>query len=287
VDGRPLGADLVRALLEAVGRAMRGCHGVGLTVWPLERTAAGLTQHEPDGEHVLGIGSAAELDHHQRDLEIGPLIEAGRKESIVLSDDLAVDDRYPQLHEPAARLLARAGDPDARLGAVATPGSWTDAGPLVLTAYLDHPPDVDDLAVLDRYEPMLAAAVGMVEFCAGETVRADQMVDMLRYRRVIEQAKGAIMAAEACGAEQAFELLARTSQHANVKVRDLSVALVSLAAGLAVGPPAAPPGRPEVSADVADGVPGGLGPLPDRIDPATEKTARLLWDALRRRSRAR
>ena len=41
-----------------------------------------------------------------------------------------------------------------------------------------------------RTQPVLACAVAVVEYCAGEEERAEQMVQMVQYRRVIEQAKG-------------------------------------------------------------------------------------------------
>jgi hypothetical protein len=47
---------------------------------------------------------------------------------------------------------------------------------------------------------------------------------------VIEQAKGILMAQTGCTAEQAFDMLRRASQRANVKVRDLASEIVHRAA---------------------------------------------------------
>ena len=47
---------------------------------------------------------------------------------------------------------------------------------------------------------------------------------------VIEQAKGVLMAQTGCGPEQAFDMLRRASQRANVKVRDLACDIVGRAA---------------------------------------------------------
>jgi hypothetical protein len=47
---------------------------------------------------------------------------------------------------------------------------------------------------------------------------------------VIEQAKGIVMAQQRCGPEEAFDLLRRASQRANVKVHVLAVQLVEHAA---------------------------------------------------------
>ena len=43
---------------------------------------------------------------------------------------------------------------------------------------------------------------------------------------VIEQAKGIVMAQRRCGPEEAFDLLRRMSQHANIKVRVLATRIV-------------------------------------------------------------
>jgi AmiR/NasT family two-component response regulator len=44
---------------------------------------------------------------------------------------------------------------------------------------------------------------------------------------VIEQAKGIVMAQQRCGPEEAFDLLRRASQRANVKVHVLAVQIVA------------------------------------------------------------
>jgi hypothetical protein len=64
-----------------------------------------------------------------------------------------------------------------------------------------------------------------------ESRRAEQMVQMVQYRRVIEQAKGLVMAVTGSDAAAAFATLARASQHFNVRLRNLAVALVELVGG--------------------------------------------------------
>lgn len=69
---------------------------------------------------------------------------------------------------------------------------------------------------------------------------------------VIEQAKGVLMAQSRCGPEEAFELLRRASQHANVKVSVLAEQIVEQAAS---------PG-PQPGARVPHSGPGGAGRRP-------------------------
>ncbi|MFC0434167.1 ANTAR domain-containing protein [Kutzneria buriramensis] len=146
----------------------------------------------------------------------------------------------------------------------AVPGSWTQEGPSVLSVYTDHEPKEDDLRIIDQVEPLLATATAVIEFCADEVLRADQMVEMVQNRRLIEQAKGLLMGAVRCDAAAAFRTLVRSSQHFNVKLRDLSAGLVEVVGGTAVGEQ-----EP------------GTGPTTSPPPPAV-RAARLTWQALER-----
>jgi hypothetical protein len=207
VDQVKFGTELISRLMDHLRSRLEGCMGVGLSVWP-------------DGELLRAVGVAAELDQAQLDGGEGPLVEASREERQTSGQVGGVD-------------------------VVAVPGSWGDSGPVVLTVYLDHPPRVSDLKAIEEIEPLVATAAAVIEFCAGEILRADQMVRMVQHRRYIEQAKGLVMGMRACAPGEAFELLVRASQHANVKLRDVSTALVLVVGGTledraeeVVGPPA-------------------------------------------------
>jgi AmiR/NasT family two-component response regulator len=50
----------------------------------------------------------------------------------------------------------------------------------------------------------------------------DELNEALTSRAVIDQAKGMIMQAQGCDADEAFSLLVRMSSHSNRKVRDLA-----------------------------------------------------------------
>ena len=63
----------------------------------------------------------------------------------------------------------------------------------------------------------------------------ERLKAQLRTMPVIEQAKGIVMVQERCGPEEAFDLLRRASQQANVKVYVLAASLVEQVAGKAAG----------------------------------------------------
>ncbi|RAS65610.1 ANTAR domain-containing protein [Lentzea atacamensis] len=187
------GGELISRLMTHLCERLDGCLGVGLSVWP-------------DGALLRAVGVAAELDQAQVEGREGPLVDASRDE-----------------RQAAGKV--------GGLDVVAVPGSWGDGGPVVLTVYLDHEPEAEDLKAIEEIEPLVATAAAVIEFCAGEVLRADQMVRMVQHRRYIEQAKGLLMGARPCPPGDAFELLVRASQHANVKLRDVAMALVLVACG--------------------------------------------------------
>jgi hypothetical protein len=193
VDQVKFGGELISRLMTHLCEKLSGCRGVGLSVWP-------------DGAVLRAVGVAQELDETQVDSCEGPLVDASR-------DERQVTGKIGDLH------------------VVAVPGSWGNGGPAVLTVYLDHEPETKDLKAIEEIEPLVATAAAVIEFCAGEVLRADQMVRMVQHRRYIEQAKGLLMGARPCPPGDAFELLVRASQHANAKLRDVAMALVLVACG--------------------------------------------------------
>ncbi|MEV6711778.1 ANTAR domain-containing protein [Lentzea sp. NPDC051208] len=215
------GAELISRLMDHLCSRLDGCEGVGLSVWP-------------DGTLLRSIGAALELDAEQLNAGAGPLVDASR-------DERQVSGEVGGTH------------------VVAVPGSWGDSGPVVLTVYLSHEPQVEDLKAIEEIEPLVATAAAVVEFCSGEVLRADQMVRMVQHRRYIEQAKGLVMGARPCTPGEAFELLVRASQRANVKLRDVATALVLVVGGT-----------------LEDGAKEVVEP-----PPAAFEVARRLWDALR------
>ena len=206
-----LGTDLLDRLVQHLFDVLTGTTGVAVSV-------------HLDGEPptlVSAVGSAEELDTLQWRLGDGPLLDARRTERPVISADLAADDQWPGL----SKVLRRSPSHDLT-GAIVLPGSWDDGGPVLISVYLKHSPTDADVEQVARLEPLLSTALAFVQFCSGEVLRADQMLQMMQYRRVIEQAKGLVIAALNCDSNQAFDTLTRASQHFNVRLRDLAIALV-------------------------------------------------------------
>ncbi|WP_176968955.1 ANTAR domain-containing protein [Amycolatopsis xylanica] len=235
-----LGPELLDTLLEHLASRVRGL-------------GTALSTAETPPRVVRAIGDASDFEALQAKLGEGPTRQAAESHEAVHSADLRHDERWPKLAEALA--------PRDKVVALAVAGGWDDDGPIVLTVYLDRDPTPDDIRAIEETEPVLAVSAALVDFCAGEIIKADQLVDMIEYRRVIEQAKGMIMAARRCDAAGAFRTLVATSQHYNVKLRELAVATVEL-----VGHAPAESGTDEQLAPPAD---------------AARRAASHLWQSLR------
>lgn len=214
VTAREYGDELLRRLLEHATTAT-GALGAGLS----------LTDGTP--RSVAAVGVATVLDPAQWTAGDGPLWDAvrGARRVVVPSQDDGEEPFDPRRHPGFAELVTPE-DLGAVRGLVVTPGEWSGEEPMVMSLYLDRPVDAAVAAVVDEYETLLGSALAVVEYCAGEELKAEQMLQMVQYRRVIEQAKGLVMASVGGDAATAFTTLSRASQHFNIRLRNLAVALV-------------------------------------------------------------
>ncbi len=233
---REFGNDLLTGLLTFTVESVPGALGAGVSVaadmtsgssecLSDNGTAGQPASATPNGSprSVAAVGVAAKLDPAQWEQATGPLWEAFRSGQIVSLPD-------PAALEPEAALDALTqldtGVTGPVRGAVFLAGEWGGELPVIVSIYLDRSPDTKVLREIDRYEPMITQALAVVEYCAGEEQVAQQMLQMTQYRRVIEQAKGLVMGAAGGDSNSAFATLARASQHFNIRLRNLAVALV-------------------------------------------------------------
>lgn len=217
------GPELLDRLLTHLMGRVPGCDGAGVST---------------NSRSLRAVGTAVDRDAGQWHRGEGPVVAAA--------------------HGDETLVVAL---PDGATWVTAVPGSWTGESPSVLSVYTDHEPKEDDLRAIDQVEPLLATATAVLEFCADEMLRADQMVEMVQTRRLIEQAKGLLMGATGSDAGAAFRTLVRASQHFNVKLRDLAAALVEVVGGTPVGEQ-----EP------------GAGPVCAPPSPAV-RAARMVWHA--------
>jgi GAF domain-containing protein len=103
-------------------------------------------------------------------------------------------------------------------------------GSLNLYSTADHGFAEVDEAVVLLFAAQASVAVANGRLYHRATAVSRQLEEAMASRSVIEQAKGILMATMAISADEAFDVLRRSSQHENRKLRDLAAAVVAAAA---------------------------------------------------------
>lgn len=183
-------------------------------------------------------GCGADLARLQSVENSGPIVDAVVKP--VIPDDVWTDTRWPRLDRPRLR-TDRSTDRLRSVSGVAALRVISEIGGFVVLAVaLNNSDGVEALQVLLRHEPMVADAVMMRQVSIDNQRRTDDVLELLQSRATIEQAKGIVMGLCGCAADRAWTVLQDTSSQLNVKVRNLSIALIELRAGVPARQPADP-----------------------------------------------
>lgn len=219
-------------LLLAVNRAassVGGCVGATSSLWRDGVPVRQVSSH-PDLGWLLG---------QERTCESSPLRAAAQLGASVVVEDTLTDPRWPQFCLAALRLGVRA--------TATAVGSW-QALPVTFTLYSLGPNGLAlrsaELASAMVDDAM--AAVGAVVAYDGVRREAGHLSEAIEGRQLIEQAKGMLMHAIGCSAEEAFAELVRTSQRGHLRILDVARHLIeahSAGQRLTAGPPRRRPRR--------------------------------------------
>ncbi|MGY1631437.1 ANTAR domain-containing protein [Geodermatophilus sp. SYSU D01186] len=186
-------------------------------------TGVSITIGSPAEPQQLGSDSALaqEFDGRQLEAEQGPCWEAHVRGAVVVTPDVATDERWPRLRDLP-------GDPKVR-AVLAIPLREGEQAVGVLNVYAEQ------VGVFGqdgrRIAELVAAVVGGVlqsatERAALQTLAAN-LEKALTSRAVIDQAKGVLMAHLGVDADEAFARLVALSNRHNVKLRDLAQLVVT------------------------------------------------------------
>ncbi len=167
-----------------------------------------------------------QVDAIQLDTGEGPCLDAIREHEVFHTDDLSLEERWPnfarravEMTQVRSMLCFRLFVEEDTLGA--------------LNLYSRSPAAFDDD---DRTVGSVFAAHAAVALSTAQ--HDQQMQDALRTRDTIGQAKGILMARQGVTADQAFDMLRRGSQRLNIKLAELARRVTEGGAGAdQVGPP--------------------------------------------------
>ncbi|MFL6122662.1 ANTAR domain-containing protein [Actinophytocola sp.] len=236
----PLGSEVVLADLAARFASLtRALLGVTSVAEALERVVlaaresvppanlVSVTLRSPDGAFHTPVETdplATELDQLQYEFGEGACVEAARPDgpAMALSTELAADPRWPRFGTGAAErgfhsLLSTALLPDVQAPRLSGALNVYSRRPEAFT-----PRDRDVLLLFGTHASL---ALARTEAVTRSELEAEQLRQAVNSRDVIGQAKGILMAKRRLSAAEAFDVLRRTSQDNNIKLRDLAETL--------------------------------------------------------------
>ncbi|UOZ10673.1 GAF and ANTAR domain-containing protein [Amycolatopsis sp. WQ 127309] len=189
--------------------------------------AASVTLRGPDGQFHTPVGTdplAAELDRVQYGLDEGPGVEAARMldAGIAHSDDML--EAWPRFG-PAAAVRGVTAVLAASLQLAAQPLRLAGALNLYTRRTGGFGAGARDTALLLVTHASLAVA--RTQAAAWSELQIIHLQRALDGRDVIGQAKGILMQQRGLSADEAFDLLRRTSQRLNVKLATLAATVAA------------------------------------------------------------
>ncbi|MGY1691131.1 ANTAR domain-containing protein [Geodermatophilus sp. SYSU D01105] len=165
---------------------------------------------------------AVDLDERQYERDHGPCLHAARSGEVIEVADARTDSRWRDY-------LSRAVERGC-LSSLSIPLRIDEeeqvSGALDIYARDAGAFDEDSRSAATRFGPYAAVACGNLFAYQNARDMADNLQLALESRAVIDQAKGVLIERYKLTPDQAFQLLAQASMHANRKVRDLADHLV-------------------------------------------------------------
>jgi hypothetical protein len=210
----------LQAVVDLAGSTIDGCDGAGVLRIDDDRRLRAVAATGP----VIGRLGAMESGAGE-----GPAHDAVANGTPSYCGDLGTDGRWPAYGPRAAR-SGTASELALRL----TSSGFT--GVLVLVSARTQ-----GLPATERAKGVILAALGGLalagaQACEDQDRRAENLHQGLATRELIGQAQGILMERDHVTADQAFDILRRSSQHLNVKLREVAQGLVDTGERPPTGP---------------------------------------------------
>lgn len=202
-------ARSLNKLAELAVRQVPGCAAAHAAIWSDGELASVAATH-PD---------TAELSQLQLRTRRGPLLDAAREGTPVVCADTLTETRWPEWAQTALRRGVRSAVDLVRQAPQVT---------LVLALFGVRPGVLDAESVpMARMLTQLGGTV-LTNTLAFDAVQrtATQLQDSVAARSITDQAKGVLMHALGCDADQALAYLRRESQRRHVKVTEVAARII-------------------------------------------------------------
>lgn len=202
--------ESLQRVAELSVRAVHGCDGAGVT-WVMEGRPTTVTAA---GDFVRRI------DEIQYSLNEGPCLQAYESQDLVLTEDLEDEQRWPRFTAAALQHGLR--------GLVAAPLTVRGSrlGALNVYALRARVFDESTVETAALFAEQASIVLANAEAFTRAQATAISLEQALTSRSVIDMAKGIVMAREACGPAEAFDVLRQMSQTQHRKLREIARELI-------------------------------------------------------------
>ena len=165
--------------------------------------------------------AAPEIDSAQYETGIGPCLDAFRHRQVFRIDDMESDLQWPGFSAVAAGYGIRSS--------MSLPLLARHEGVGALNFYSRERNGFssDDVEVGLQFASHAAIVLANSQAYWDAQQLGQDMVAAMKSRATIEQAKGILMGAQRCSADEAFQVLVRASQRENRKLREIADQIVS------------------------------------------------------------
>ena len=210
VGDATLGETLTR-VSELAGRAVGSADMVGITM---------LVEGHP-GTAVFTDDAAPQIDSAQYETGIGPCLDAFRQQQVFRIDDMERDHQWPPFSEVAAAHGVQSS--------LSLPLITRHEAVGALNFYSRRRAAFSDNDVQVGLQFAAQAAIVLANSQAYWDAHqlGQDMAEAMKSQATIEQAKGILMGAQRCSADEAFQILVRASQRENRKLREMAAEIVA------------------------------------------------------------
>jgi hypothetical protein len=203
----------LRQLTELAASQVAGCVAANIAVWRDGELAARAASH-PESSRIVDVQLVSGR---------GPLIEAMASGEPVSCPDTLVEARWPEFAAAALR------------SAIRTCVVLTYTGQALVTLSLlglrPRSIDPDELKLAELFVAYGGALVGAVADYGDSRRLADQLRDAASSRTIVDQAKGILMHALGCSADDALERMRQVSQRTNLRAIEVAQRVIDAHVG--------------------------------------------------------
>jgi hypothetical protein len=198
---------------ELAASQVDGCVAAEVTVWRHGELTARASSH-PESSRLVDI---------QLTSGRGPLVEAIAGGGPVSCPDTLTEERWPEFSAAALRMGIRS--------CVVLTYSGQALVSLSLLGTRPRSIDLDQLQLAELLVAYGGALVGAVAEYGNSRRLADQLRDAASSRAVVDQAKGILMHALGCTADEALERMRQVSQRTNLRAIEVAQRVIDAHAG--------------------------------------------------------